>query len=410
MGKYITESKKTLLWLVLSNIVKSLSQWGILVILVKFFPAESVGYYTLGLAITAPIFMLSDMQLKSVLVVEPETGFDNFAVYQIIRLISTGVATTGLIIYNILFQEINWIIFAVIIYKAMESLIDILYGYLQKKDKMVWMSKSDIVKTFLSVLVCFLVTMWLHRIVTSLISIVFVSIMLYVIDCIYIKGQFVINIDKASLKKILEIVKKSFPLGISVLFTSYITNYPRITIEGYCGPEMLAYFGAYSYLVIGIFQIQTPIQTFLRQRLSKNFHNSNVKAFKSKVNRTIVGFIAIGFLFLVSFYFVGNTILKVLYKETYIEYSDVIYYLIGAQLLMSVSSIYATAILSFNIYTKQAFISFGIFIIVFLCSRFLISNYGIYGGGYISIIAAVVSVICYMSIYLNRLNKWQAEN
>ena len=99
MGKCINSSKRILLWLALSNIIKSLSQWGILVILVKFFSTEDVGGYTFGLAIAAPIFMLSDMQLKSVLVVEPVTEFDNFRVYQIIRFISTSIATGGLIIY-----------------------------------------------------------------------------------------------------------------------------------------------------------------------------------------------------------------------------------------------------------------------------------------------------------------------
>ena len=399
-----------MLWLALSNIIKSLSQWGILVILVKFFSTEDVGCYTFGLAIAAPIFMLSDMQLKSVLVVEPVTGFDNFRVYQIIRLLSTSIATGGLIIYCILYREINWIIIAVVIYKMMESLIDILYGYLQKRDRMVWMSKSDIAKTLLSVSTCFLLTVWLRNIVTSLLSIVFISMILYVVDYIYIRHQFLPKVDKVSFKMALGIIKKSLPLGISVLFTSYITNYPRITIEGICGPEMLAYFGSYSYFVIGIFQIQAPIQTFLRQRLSKNFHDSNIKEFKSKVDKAILVFLGIGVLFLIGFYSVGDVILRILYKESYVEYSDVIYYLIVSQLLMSISGIYATAVLSFNIYTKQAFISFGVFIIVLLCSKFLISNYGIYGGGYISLIAAIISVVCYMGIYLKRLNRWQVRS
>ena len=76
-------------------------------------------------------------------------------------------------------------------------------------------------------------------------------------------------------------------------------------------------------------------------------------------------------------------------------------------MLMTISGIYSTAILSFNIYTKQAFISFFIFVFVILCSNCLIKNYGIYGGAYISIIAAVISLSIYAKIYYNKIKEWK---
>lgn len=393
----------------ISNVINSLSHWGLLVILVKFFTTEDVGYFTFGTAVAAPIFMLSEMQMKSVLVVEPEGDNDYFKTYLFLRFLTATLALIGLIIYSFLYKEANWIIIAVVVYKAAESIIDILYGYLQKKDRMVWMSKVMIVKTLLTVIACFLTTIFFYNIITSLLSIIIVTLAFYFVNILYIKSKLAHNFNSISMSAGFDILKKCLPLGVSVLFGSYITNYPRITIEGVCGPELLAYFGAYSYFVIGIFQISSPVTTYLRQRLSSSYHKSNINDFKNKVNLSILFFILMGVLFIVVFCFFGKLILLILYNESYLEYGDVIYYLIFAQMILTVSSVYSTAILSFNIYTKQAFISFSIFSVVLLLSKLLIEKHGIYGGAYISLIAAIISVTSYGYIYYTKLRRWKRE-
>lgn len=401
------KNAKTLSWLITSNIIKSLSQWILLVILIKFFTTEDVGYFTLGMAITAPIFMLSEMQMKSVLVVEPENGIDYYKTYLAIRFVSTALALIGLILYCIFFREVNWILLAVVIYKSVESLIDIQYGYYQKKDDMIWMSKIDICKTTFTISACFIVTVIFHDIGSSLISIIIVSALFYLANSMYIKHRLTSELTPISFRTAVGIIKKSLPLGISVLFVSYITNYPRIAIEGYCGPEMLAYFGAYSYLAIGVFQISAPIQTYLRQRLSSYFQNCDLKNFSKSIHLAIIAFISIGIGLIFLFFMMGDIIIKKIYNESYLPYKNVIFVLFTSQLLMAISGIYSTAVLSFNIYTKQAFISGGIFLVVLLISDSLIKNNGIFGGAYVSVIAAFISLSCYMFIYIKRIRKWE---
>lgn len=398
-------TNKTLGWLIVSNIVKSASQWLLLIIFVKFFTDEDVGYYTYGMAIAAPIFMFSEMQLKSIFVVEPSTSVLGFPVYNFVRIGSVFLATIGLIGYCIIKDKINWIVILVIIYKSVESLIDILYGYLQRENRMVWMSHSDIVKSVLTLLLCFTLSWWFNKINIAIIGTIFASITMYVVDISYITNSCHNEKCTITLSKIVGVLKRGLPLGISVLFSSYITNYPRIAVEGLLGPDMLAYFGAYSYMSIGLFQIQIPVQTYLRQKLSNYFQSGQMVHFKRLMNKSIGAFLLYGVACIIGFSIVGESVIDILYKESYVSQSNVMYLVLLGQLLTCLTGLYSIAILSFNIYTKQVFITAIAFIVVFLSSNYMIKCYGLTGAGLESVIAGIVSLLAYASLYYKRVIK-----
>jgi len=402
-------STKVLSWLFVSNVFKSLTQWAILVVLVKFFATEEVGEYTYALAIASPIFMLTDMQLKSILVVEPPSEKDNYNTFLAIRGITILLTVLGFNVYFWITGRVSWIIIAVIGYKAVESMLDILYGYLQKKDSMIWMAQSDILKNLVSLFLCFCITLFIREIFSSLVSLVLVSFFFILFNYYFIRRYFTdSNLSRPSIETAIDVIKKSLPLGMSVFLVSYITNYPRIVVEQVCGVETLAYLGAYSYLAIGIFQISAPFQTFLRQRLSTAYQNGRKDEFKRKISRTIIGFIGYGFGFVILFAVLGNFIISILYKESYVAMSGVIKVMILYELIFTIAGFLATAVLSFNIYTKQVLISAVILLIVVVLSRPMISNYGLYGVAYVGCIAAFIQLLCYGCLYFDKMKTWQA--
>lgn len=397
---------KSLSWLFLSNIVKSFSQWVVMVILVKFFREDEVGLFTYGLAIAAPVFMFSDMQLKSVLVVEQSKGKDDFLNYILLRCVTTILAVLGLSIFTIIKGNSSCIITLVVGYKAAESLLDILYGYLQKTNKMVSLARLDILKSIIAILICIIISILFNDILSSIASLIIVSLCFVLINWLYLYKIIKDNAGSPKWSRIIDILKKCFPLGVSVLLLSYITNYPRIVIGETCGVEMLAYYGAYSYLVIGVFQVSNPLQTLLRQRLSLHYQQSNKKAFVSKIKKSVFGLALYGTAFIIAYCMCGKWVITTLYKDSYVEHSDVVMFLVISQMFLSITGVFATAVLSFNIYTKQVFISMSILIVVVCFTGSLINQYGIYGGAYVSIIAAVLSLSCYSYLFANNMKRW----
>lgn len=59
--------RKNFSWALNGAIFYVLSQWALLIILAKLGGPTVVGRYTLGLAITAPIILLSNLQLRTLL-------------------------------------------------------------------------------------------------------------------------------------------------------------------------------------------------------------------------------------------------------------------------------------------------------------------------------------------------------
>ena len=57
-------------WTFVGNIVYSFAQWGMLIVLARLGSPELVGQFSLGLAITAPVIMLTNMQLRAIQVTD----------------------------------------------------------------------------------------------------------------------------------------------------------------------------------------------------------------------------------------------------------------------------------------------------------------------------------------------------
>ena len=60
---------------VIGNIVYAVSQWAIVVLMAKFGDVEMVGKYSLVLAITAPLFMLTHFQLRAVQTTDTQSEY-----------------------------------------------------------------------------------------------------------------------------------------------------------------------------------------------------------------------------------------------------------------------------------------------------------------------------------------------
>jgi O-antigen/teichoic acid export membrane protein len=82
-------------WTLASNISYAACQWGVIVCLAKLGSPEIVGRFGLGLAIASPVIVLTQLQLRSVLVTDSKQAF-RFGEYLALRLILTMVALAAI--------------------------------------------------------------------------------------------------------------------------------------------------------------------------------------------------------------------------------------------------------------------------------------------------------------------------
>ncbi|PSB30275.1 polysaccharide biosynthesis protein, partial [filamentous cyanobacterium Phorm 46] len=141
-------------WTFTGNLVYAASQWGMLVLLAKLGSPEMVGQFTLGLAVTAPAMMFTNLHLRSVQATDAKQQYV-FADYLGLRLIGTGLAL--LIIAGITLKagyrwETSLVILVIGIAKAFESISDVFYGLIQQHERMDRIAIALMIKGPLSLL------------------------------------------------------------------------------------------------------------------------------------------------------------------------------------------------------------------------------------------------------------------
>lgn len=82
--------RHNLSWTFAGNVVYGACQWGMLVVLAKLGSPEIVGQFTLGFAVTAPVLMFTNLQLRLVQATDAKHQY-LFGDYCGLRLISTHI-------------------------------------------------------------------------------------------------------------------------------------------------------------------------------------------------------------------------------------------------------------------------------------------------------------------------------
>ena len=78
-------------WTFVGNVIYAACQWAMLVVLAKLGSPEIVGQFALGLAITAPVIMLTNLQLRAVQATDAKRAY-SFGDYLGLRLAVTPLA------------------------------------------------------------------------------------------------------------------------------------------------------------------------------------------------------------------------------------------------------------------------------------------------------------------------------
>ena len=137
-------------WTFAGNVVYAGCQWGMLMVLVKLGSPEKVGQFALGLAVTAPIIMLTNLQLRAIQATDARREY-RFGHYLALRLATTALSL--LVIAGIACGyrlETALVILALGLAKAFESLSDVVYGLLQAHERMDRIALSMMIKGPLS--------------------------------------------------------------------------------------------------------------------------------------------------------------------------------------------------------------------------------------------------------------------
>ncbi|MEG4086689.1 oligosaccharide flippase family protein [Microcoleus sp. POL10_C6] len=433
-------------WTFTGNLVYAASQWGMLVVLAKLGSPEMVGKFTLGLAVTAPVFMLTNLQLRSIQATDARKEY-LFSDYLSLRLIGTALAF--LIIFVITISSgYSWDILLVVVAlafaKAFESISDIFYGLLQHHERMDRISLSLMLRGTLSLLMLGAGVYLTGSVFVGSVGLA-IAWAFVLVSYDIPSGIFLLNAppadeieterqgeeDKLSnspqqlpntdenpisqpknkllrrwhLKTLTKLLWLSVPLGFVMMLISLNINIPRYFIEHYLGAHQLGIFSALSYLIVAGQMVISALAQSVSPRLAKYYAAGNSKSFRTLLLKLVGIALGLGSAGVVVAVVAGRPILTLLYDPEYAQQVDVFV------LLMVAAGInYVSYFLGYGITAARYFrVQMPLFMVVTASSAliclWLIPTQGLRGAAISLILGSVIQIVSCLAVLIHAINK-----
>ncbi|MFF2446513.1 oligosaccharide flippase family protein [Neobacillus sp. NPDC058068] len=388
--------KRNVSYMLLGNLIYALSQWGIIMVLAKLGSPKMVGGFTLGLAITAPIILIFDLQLRSVLATDTKEEF-SFRSYLTLKGINSLLAILVLGIVIILggYQgQAAVVIFLVGITKLIESVIELHYGLFQKQERMDMIAKSLIIRGCTSVFIVAVLITFTHSLLVAVagFSLSWLGLLI-ILEIPKVKKLDAFHASSVNVQAVKKLFLTSFPLGLVMMMMSLYGNIPRYVIEHAAGTEAVGYFSALFYIVTAGNLVINAIGQTISPRLANYFNNEEYTPF----SRLLTKFICFGFIYglfgILAALLIGKQVLSIFYTHDYAQYNKVFVLLMVAGTLLYSGSFVGIALTAMRKFSIQPLLSIIWVLSTIVLSVLLIPRYGLTGAAVVTIMTAAIQLL-----------------
>lgn len=385
-------------WTFTGNVVYAACQWGMLSVLAKAGNAAIVGQFALGLAIAAPVFMFSNLQLRAVQATDARSEYE-FADYFTLRALASllGLGVVAALAWRLNYDATTrWVVLLVAASKAVESLSDVVAGLLQKHERLDQVAISLMVRGVLSLAAfgaTFLRTRSLMAAVAALVvtwSAVFALYDLWRTRGVLETPRRYFRVDGARLRRLLVV---SAPLGVVMTLVSLNINGPRYLLVKYLGEAELGIFASLAYVLVAMTLVAHALGQAASARLARMFAAHDIPAFKRATGKLLLMGAAILVAGPVGAFLFGRAVLGLVYGPLYAQHVGLLALMAITAGLHCVSTflIYATtAARSFRIQAVMKTVAIFVTVTV---SLLLIPRNGLPGAAIALLVSEAVFVI-----------------
>lgn len=388
-------------WTLAGNALYAASQWLMVVVLARWTDPQTVGTLALALAVTAPVTLFFNMQLRAVIATDV-TGKYRLRDYFQTRVITTGAALTAILVGLTLFHrgaETISVILLIALSKAGESFSDIIQGYWQLAERMDLVGKSLSVRALVTLGAFTLGVTTTRSLTTGAAAFVLGSVTVFLAyDVKHITSVLpplgglaespgrLFDFRRVTRATPAALVGLALPLGVAAMVISLNSAIPRYFLEAYSGKRQLGIYAALSYFIVVGNLLTNAVGQSVLPRLAKLYTSQEQRRFRHLLAALLACSAAVGAASMAIALGFGKRILLIYGKEYANAYPVFL-------IIMAAASIgYFISILNFTLNAIGAYkIQMPLFLVttallLFTC-RVLIPTHGIAG-------AAIALLIC----------------
>nr|MDQ2899843.1 lipopolysaccharide biosynthesis protein [Acidobacteriota bacterium] len=342
-------------WTSAGTVVYSACQWLTLSVLAKLGSPEMVGQYALGVAVSTPVLMLTQLNLRAVVATDVRNG-NPFHDYLSLRLLTTAAALA--IIAAILAvsgyrRDLAWIVLGVGVGQALDGVSDICYGWQQQHERMERIAMSMAARGVLST-----VAMAAGLYLTG-------SLIWAVAAAAIARFSVVLGFDirrvpansnwrfAPSVSRQLRVLWVSLPLGIVLMLNALAAAMPRYWIERHGGLRMLGIFSAIASLVTVGGTVINALGQSATPRLARLYANNQIRDFYALLARLLGVGLGIGIAGIAAAAVVGPFVLSLAYRPEYARHNDLLIAMMFAGAIGYLGSLLGYAITATRTFRAQ---------------------------------------------------------
>jgi O-antigen/teichoic acid export membrane protein len=385
------------LWNAAGSAVFALCQWGILVVFAKLGSPALVGQLVYGLALTAPLFVVAGLQLRSI----QATDADNR--YTLGKYLGSRVLTTvAAVIVTVVVSAVMWaagnqsalIILLWGLSKAVDSGSDALYGFFQQSERMDYVGVSLILRGLVAVAGVAVLFRASHSAPLALAGLVVGWGVVFILFDIPV-ARFMLRQRKQSAntsgtmaetlrpvlnrRQLTPLCLEAAPLGVVVFLLAIQAQIPRYVVAGLLHNHELGLFSAAAYLTFIGSMLVNALGAPACVRLAKHHVTGEGSAFRKLMAKLLLVAAALGVAGILVSAFAGARILAFLYTNEYSRMAGVLTMLCAGSALSYVASFLGYGMTAMRRYRIQVPIVLCVVLITLLSCYWLTIRYGLMG-------------------------------
>jgi O-antigen/teichoic acid export membrane protein len=380
------------------SLVYSVCQFGMLSILAKFTTPTEVGRYAIALAISGPVFVFANLKLRQVLATDAAGQFA-FREYLGQRII-TSVVATGAVAAVALAIGMDGrtlaTVLAVTTFKAFESIIDMLYGAMQRHEQMHLIARSQVWRGIGGLLIFGALVIWTHRVEIAVVGLALYTAPQIATNVHRVKGMGISARPSFGGSAQWKLTWLALPLGVSVAAGALTVNVPRYFLQASSGAAALGIFAALAYVLL----ISSTVIGALAQAASPRLANLFVAGKQALFRRTLARLVGLGVVIgvvgVAGAALLGDSALRLVFGDEYAAHTDVLVVLMTAAAAQYSVAFLGTAVNAIRRFTVQMPISIGALIVVAVTAMLAVPPLGLMGAALAVLASQIFAMLCYV--------------
>jgi O-antigen/teichoic acid export membrane protein len=396
-----------IIWSVMGNGIYLLCQWGTLVAIARLSNPAALGMYGLSLAVTAPIFLFFDLQLRVVYVTDVARSYP-LSDYVFVKSLTCCLALGLSILVGFLTTSdslARHILLAVGLSKVIESADDLIGGLFQKQERLDLFGQLRIGKGVASLFAIAGALAWTRSVPTAILA---MGLAWLVIAALAVAlwmpsqtGACKFSPSPVSLRRLRHLVYYAFPLGLAMGLVTLQASLPRIALQRFAGFEEVGVYTAISSLLVAGSAVMTAVGIAVVPRMARLFALNRHAEVRRLCTHWAIAAIAVGCVSVFLAWGAGGRLLALLFGHRYSSGSRALIFLMVAMTVTFVASINDFVLVAQRRFRSQVVVHvISTAACLFACA-FLVRTYGLTGGALTALLAAVVRLLT-NSILLKR--------